>query len=128
MITDRLIESSDLPLLAESLSKDEFHKTTKPEFFREPGTICKVYEDEQGPVLFARASKTLRLDLQYVDNADHKRNLTAMLDGFEGMARKARENGFVDICFNTNSILLKQFCIKRLGFEEVDGCVLRKKL
>lgn len=128
MVTDRMIEPSDLPLLAESLAHDAYHKTTTPEFFTQPGTVAKVYEDKDGPILVVRGAKALRLDLQYLNNDDTKRNLTAMMDGFDGLVKKARENGFQEVLFTTNNPLLKKFCMRRFGFVEVDGCELRKFL
>lgn len=121
MVNDRFIDATDLPLLTLSLARDEQHKGTEPEFFTAPGAVCKVYGDEQGPILFARASKALRLDLQYVDNKDVKRNMKAMLGGFDALAQKARENGFLEIIFNTNSEMMRRFCIKRLGFTDSPG-------
>jgi hypothetical protein len=120
-----MIECSDLPMLAVSLARDEHHKDTQPEFFLAPGTVAKVYEDEQGPILIVRGSKALRLDLQYIDNNDTRRNLTAMLGGFDGLVTKAKENGFQEVIFNTNSPLLETFCIRRFGFVK-SGNELRK--
>ena len=128
MITDRFIEPGDLPLLEISLAKDKHHSGTQPEFFVQPGTVCKVYEDELGPILFARGAKSLRLDLQYVDNDDVKRNMKAMLEGFDSLAKKAADNGFTEVVFTTNSEMMRKFCIKRFGFEDVPGNELRKFL
>lgn len=127
MVTDRFIEPSDMSTLAISLAKDEQHKGTEPEFFTQIGSVCKVYEDELGPILFARGSKALRLDLQYVDNTDTKRNMKAMLEGFDVLADNARRHGFSEIIFNTNSPMMKRFCIKRFGFVE-SSSELRKFL
>ena len=121
MVTDRWIEPSDITLLEISLAKDEHHKETTPDFFYAPGSVTKVYEDETGPVLFARGSKALRLDLQYVDNEDTKRNMRVMLDGFPALAKKAKESGFNELIFNTNSPLMRKFCIKRFGFVDSPG-------
>lgn len=128
MVTDRLTGPEDEELLALALSRDEHHKDTAPEFFTRPGTVCKVYEDESGPICWVRGSKALRLDIQYLDNENTKRNMKAMLAGFDALAEKARENGFTEVTFCTNSDMLKKFCIKRFGFEEVPGCELRKLL
>lgn len=127
MITDRWLGLEDYNLLALSLAQDEHHKGTQPEFFTQLGTVCKVYEDEQGPICFVRGAKALRLDIQYVDNNDRRRNMAAMLGGFEELAASARENGFTEIIFQSNNPLLKAFCVKRLGFVESDG-ELRKKI
>jgi hypothetical protein len=139
MVMDREIRTEDLAWLAESLSKDEYHKTTTPEFFIQPNTVCKIYEDEDGPILAVRGSidfkrskdagsKSLRLDIQYKDNLDHRRNMKAMITGFDILAKRSKENGFFEIVFDTNSPLLRKFCIRRLGFEELDEFQLRKVL
>lgn len=115
-----------MPTLTLSLAADESHKGTKPEFFTEIGSVCNVYEDEQGQVFFVRGAKALRLDIQYVSNGDAKRNMAGMLEGFPGLVEKARANGFTEIIFQTNNDFLKKFCEKRLGFEAVSGHELRK--
>lgn len=125
MITDRFTLPSDYNVLKVALANDEHHVGTTPEFFNSPGTICKVYEDEEGPILFVRGARALRLDIQYVDNTDSKRNMRAMLEGFDKLAAKAADNGFTEIIFNTNNPMLKRFCTKRFGFVE-SGSELRK--
>lgn len=127
MVTDRMYEDADYDLLDLSLSRDEHHTTTKPEFFTEPGTVCKVYGDEQGPILFVKGSPVLRLDIQYVSNDDVERNKKAMLEGFPALEQKARENGFKEIVFQTNSRALAIFCRREFKFERYDG-ELRKLL
>ena len=125
MITDRPVEASDEELLAASLAKDEHHKYTKPEFFVAPGTECTVYSDESGIILFARCSKALRVDIQFLDNADRRRNFHAMLGGFAGLVSRAKESGFSEVIFNTENDSLRKFCVKAFGFEE-SGNELRK--
>lgn len=127
MITDRFIEPDDLSLLELSLAKDEYHTKTSTDFFYQPGTLTKVYVDEQGPVLFARVSAALRLDLQFMDNYDAKRNIRVMMEGFPLLVAKAKENGYSEIIFNTSNDLLRRFCIKRFGFVDSSG-ELRKFL
>lgn len=121
MVTDRFLEPGDIGLLESSLALDEHHRDTKPEFFTQSGTVCKVYEDEAGPICFVRGTKALRLDIQYVNNHDRRRNMTAMLEGFDSLARKAKENGFTEIIFQTNNRMLKRFCVRAFGFVESEG-------
>lgn len=127
MTTNRLYEDTDYDLLELSLSTDEHHTTTKPEFFTEPGTMCSVYEDEAGPVLFVKGSPVLRLDIQYVSNDDFERNKKAMLEGFPALAQKARENGFKEIVFESKVRALRLFVRRNFGFEEA-GEEMRKIL
>ena len=128
MITERLLEADDYEKLVEALSKDSYHTTTTPEFFVQPDTLTKVYELNDKPVLFARACKSLRLDLQFVDNDAAKDNIRVMLKGFPLLAKQAKENGFTEIIFNSSSPLLIEFCTKRLGFKQIEGSELRKVL
>lgn len=127
MITDRMFENTDLPLLETSLAFDKHHTTTKPEFFTQEGTVCKVYEDENGPILFVKGTPVLRLDIQYVSNEDFERNKQAMLDGFPELVKRARANGFKEIMFQSDVRALKIFCKRNFGFTESSG-ELRKIL
>jgi len=118
MVTDRFLEHRDLALLEMSLARDEHHQGTPPEFFTQYGTVCKVFEDKQGPILFVRGAKVLRLDIQFVSNEDRRRNVRAMVTGFDDLAKKAKENGFTEIIFNSNNETLRKLCIRRFGFVE----------
>lgn len=118
MITHRLLTQEDYIALELTLAQDTEHTYTTPEFFFNPRSVCSVYSDLQGPVLYARGSKTLRLDLHYVDNSDARRNMKVMVDQFPELLWNAAQNGFSQVMFNSTSPLLRKFCIKRLGFEE----------
>lgn len=128
MITDRLFNpEQDFSLLELSLAKDKHHTNTKPEFFTESGTMTKTYEDEDGPILFVRGTPVLRLDIQYVSNEDFMRNKAAMIEGFPALAQRAKEHGFKEIIFQTDSKILARFCKQSFGFVESQG-ELRKHL
>lgn len=121
MTTVRRIEHKDKQVLATSLATDSFHSTTDPDFFFAPGSVCNVYEDDKGPVLFLRGTKSLRLDIQFVSNNDFERNRGTMLDGFPGLIERAKRSGFTEIVFCSNSPLLMRFCRQKFGFEPVNG-------
>ncbi len=135
MITSRYITPEDLPLLSDSLSKDGYHADTPANFFTEDGTVCLVYQDEAGPICFVRGMPLesngvaiIQLDIQYLDNKDFRRNLKAMLVGFPELERRAKENGFSGFFVVSNVPLLRNFCIKRLGFQEYGDEFLVKSL
>jgi hypothetical protein len=124
MITYRTLTQGDYELLRDSLAKDIYHQKTRPTFFTEKETVTVVYEDDDGPVLFVRGKpeKTgLRLDIQFVDNEDGKRNIKTMLEGFPPLADRAKNSGFTHIIFDSVSPLLRKFCLKRLNFLEGTG-------
>ena len=135
MITSRYITQEDYSLLESSLMLDEFHRDTQAGFFYTEGTIASVYEDENGPILFVRGKPIIhegigiiQLDIQFLNNKDGKRNLKAMLTGFPLLEQKAKENGFSGFFFVSNVPLLRQFCVKRLGFVEFGEEFLVKSL
>lgn len=128
MTSSRYLEEHDAALLAESLAKDTFHKDTPVKFFYAPGSMSLMYEDEQGPVFVVRGTKALRLDIQFLDNRDFERNRKTLEDQFPGFVEKARENGFTELVFTSDSPLLRRFFKqKRYGFVECEG-ELRKFL
>ena len=129
MITDRVMTSQDTLALALSLARDEHHQDTPVEFFILPNTLTKVYEDEQGPICFARLSKSVRLDIQFMDNEDSKRNASVLIQGIGPLVEQAKADGYTEIVFTTNVARLKDFCVKVFKFEVVpDTFVLRKYL
>jgi hypothetical protein len=122
---DRWINSEDYGTLELSLKTDQYHQETKPDFYFAPGSFCKVYEDEQGPILFLRGTKAIRFDIQFLDNRDFKRNRKALIEGFPAVVAQCKAAGFTEIVFSTNSPLLKRFCKQRLNFTDVEGEDLR---
>ncbi len=129
MVTDRLMTEQDELTLAYSLAADEHHFETPVSFFKDPGSVTKVYEDEQGPICFARVTKSLRLDIHFMSNDDNKRNASVLIQGIGPLVEQAKANGFSEIVFTTNVEKLKDFCVKVFNFEVVpDTFVLRKYL
>ena len=137
MITSRYITPEDRELLANSLSGDEFHRDTPVDFFYEEGTICSVFCDEEGIVLFVRAKPVydnekfiaiICMDIQYLNNLNARRNMKAMLTGFPIIEERARKEGFAGFLFQSEMPLLRRFCVKRLGFQEANEQFLYKVL
>jgi hypothetical protein len=125
-MNDRWITPEDYDTLYFSLKSDQYHKNTLPEFFYQPGTFCKVYEEDT-PIMFVRGMKSLRLDIQFVNNTDFERNRRAMKENFPTFVENCKKAGFQELVFNTSSPLLKRFC-KKLGFREVEGDELRYQI
>lgn len=124
MVTSRQITETDRPSLAQALDRDIFHQGTKVDAFYEKGTMTNVYEDEQGPVLVLRASRSLRIDMMFFDNDARLRNKAVMLEGFQALLHGARQAGFKEITTSTNSPALLKFATLKeedggFGFEEV---------
>lgn len=130
-MTYRLLQPEDYNILLESLEQDEYHANNNTMFFVEQGTITVVYEDDKGIVLFLRGkpdNDSLRLDIQFIDNNDGKRNLKMMLFEFPQLEERAKSSGFKNVWFESNVPLMRKFCVSRLGFKESGGNVLIKEL
>lgn len=126
MITSRQVTAEDRTRIAEALSRDTFHPNTKADAFYMPGTVSNVYEDEQGnPILFVRASRSLRIDMCFFKNDAKAHNKEAMIAGFKQLVLLAKTAGFAEIVTSTNSEALRKFaCIPvdkgGFGFEEIN--------
>lgn len=127
LVTNRPLVEADLTLLESILLKDGYHPGAGREFFMEPGTVARVYEDAQGPIVFTRCAPVLRLDAKFVSNADVKRNLKALMGGLPALAQQAKEDRFKEVLFSTPYPSLKAFVTRRFGFVESHG-ELRKDL
>jgi len=83
-----------------------------------------VYEDERGPIgvlRYTKESDRLQLVTVWCANADRKRNAASVIVAIADTVRLARESGYKEIVFSTQSPSLARFCIDRLGFEEDKG-------
>lgn len=119
---NRFIDKDDRKLLEESIGRDSYHKdTTTADFFYSPTAICTVQEDDNGPVFFLRATKALRLDIQFVDNLDKERNAAAMLERLESVVEQAKQAGFTELVFCSDSPGLMAFCKRKMKFKKVNG-------
>jgi len=119
MITSRKIDLNDRESIDEALARDAFHPTTKSEAFYEPNTFTNVYEDEGGPIMLVRASRSLRIDMMFFSNEDSERNRAAMLAGWDALIAGAKKSGFSEITTSSNSPALVAFGCRVLGFEKV---------
>ena len=132
MITSRNIMADDYHVLRGSLVFDEFHSETDPSFFYEENTVCSVFSDEKGIVLFARGKvlegNFIALDIQFINNHDAKRNMRTMLEGFPIIEERAKSHGFLGFLFESQVPLLRKFCVRRLGFKEYNECLLYKEI
>lgn len=121
MVKDRWLTEDDRVVLEASLSVDQYHKETPVDFFYDSRSVCEVYEDSQGPVMFVRGTKALRIDVQFVKNSDRLRNAKAMLANIDRVVEQARRAGFTELVFCTDNPELLEFGKKALGFGEVNG-------
>jgi hypothetical protein len=125
----RKVRETDIPLLTEWISRDPYHRdTTTADFFFEAGTVCNVYSDHRGPVLFMRGQpmlvgprgKVIRLDIQF-DNEQTLRNGRMLIIVNKIFCEQAKKAGFKELFFTSDFPTLKAFCVRALGFSEKNG-------
>ena len=119
MISSRRIEEKDRPAIGEALIRDKFHPTTKVDVFYEPGTVANIYESDGKPVFVLRASRSLHIDVMFLDNHDSERNKDAMCAAWYKLVEGARAGGFKEITTSSNSSSLAAFVEKVFGFDRV---------
>lgn len=125
MVTSRHITEDDKASIQQALANDQFHRSTSADAFYDEGTLSNIYEDEDGPILLLRGSRSLRIDMMFFDNSAKVRNREAMLAGFQKLVDGAKAAGFKEITTSTNSPALLKFATMKIedggfGFEEVN--------
>jgi len=127
-VFSKVLTDSDDSLLASSLANDPTHFETTVDFFKVPGTIAQVWDDESGTVCFTRCAKSLRIDIHFLDNEDRQRNAKFLAE-CEGVAAAAKAAGYNELVFTTNNPKLAAYCEHAFDYEVVpDRFVLRKQL
>ena len=120
----RPLREEDKSLLEDCISRDDWHKeTTAVEFFFDKRAISTVYQfdgESSAPIMFVKGSPVLRLDIQFCFNDDKQGNAMA-LQKLSEVVETARTSGYTEIVFNTESPLLKAYCMKHFDFIELNG-------
>jgi hypothetical protein len=111
-------------MLQRALDQDEYEHLEVPDFTMD-SAYSVVYEDDLGPIGILRYTREpnsrLRLVTVWCDNADASRNGKSVVVAIADTVRLARESGYKEIVFCTQSPSLAKFCIDRLGFKEDKG-------
>jgi len=111
----RPLTDDDRELLQTWIDHEPDHKDNTPDFYFEPHTKSVLYQDEEGPVFAVRYSSTLRIDIEFSDDAGKNRIRKALKEGFPAVAEQAKSQGFKQIVFSSTSKTLIAFC-RLLGF------------
>jgi hypothetical protein len=113
---------ADTLMAARWVSADPWHATTtKPDFFlsKEKGIESYVLEDETGPVFFFRMMRVVRLDIQFMpeaEDAEHERTRDGLIEGVNWLTAALAIGGVHQIMFQSENPLLIRSAEKRLGF------------
>jgi hypothetical protein len=107
-------EACDRALFEQWMKSDPFHQHTNPEAFLRPeGRQSAVLEDDEGPILFMRYEKVLRLNFQFNPERSRK-NIKRTGDGLQWLnqwlGQVCREEGLRPVIFNSVSQKLIAGC------------------
>lgn len=116
----RNLTPKDRPMLEKWIADDPEHVGVSADFFYAPNTTGYVFEDEHGPVLILRASRCLRIDMQFQQN-QAERTAKTLKWGCAWLEDKAKRAGFVEMAFESMFPPLMRFCTRHLGFKAQKG-------
>ena len=106
----RPFESADIPALEDAIKRDTFHPGEwRVDHFTAGPVSSSVIEDDKGPIVFVRFTKTLRISVVWNDGADTSRNARAIVFGIKDAVEKARRSGFTEIIITTSHPKLQVF-------------------
>jgi len=121
-ITHRMFAFEDLPMLEKALDQDTYEHANTNDYIKSGG-FSEVYEGEKGPICVLRYSKTLRIMAVWCKNEDRRRNAVATIQATKDAISRAKESGFTDIIFETESPSLADFC-EQLGFKRAGNTLV----
>ena len=112
---------TDVEALGEAIEKDTLHPGAwTVDHFTDPMLYSEVIEDADGPVIFARFTKTLRISCVWATPDNAGRNARAAIKGLTDAVEKAKASGFTEVLVLTNHPPLAEF-LKKFGFAEAKG-------
>ena len=113
MTTTRAMTAQDYPALQAAIDRNTIHpgEWEVGDFIHSPEVpkMCTVIEDSQGPIVFVRFTKTLRVCCVWNDETDNHRNARAVIFGIHDAVKNARANGFTEIIIQTEHDKLATF-------------------
>lgn len=116
----RLLNENDRPLVEEWVAGEPTHGNNTFAWYSEPGARTVVVEDEAGPVIVAKFTPILQMDTDFLPAAEPKRVAKAILEGLLEMEKQAKDQGFKQISFESESPKLIEFC-RKLGYRASPG-------
>lgn len=109
MVNIRAFTDADIPALKQAIDADQFHPGEWQVEHFTPPMLTNVVEDQNGPIVFVRYTKTLRISCIWCDGADISRNARAIIQGLNDAVQKARASGFTEIIATTTHERLAVF-------------------
>lgn len=113
----RPLTTEDKPLIEQWIAGEPQHADNTFEFYSDPKARTVIYEQEAGPVFAVRYSSALRVDIEFNPEASREDIRATFQEGFPDVVRQAREQGFSELIFESESPKLIAFC-ETLGYEK----------
>jgi hypothetical protein len=125
----RKLIPEDRAILTRMILDDPDHRArgVTPEFFDvpQPNKISLCFEDDDGPVFYVRfdcdeAPETVRVHIQF-DQLHPLRTGRTLVLGFEVVKDRCLIAGAKRLVFDSISATLREFCMRRFGFQPIGG-------
>src|ERR1700677_4187886 len=121
----RNLVPQDRPQIEKWVAAEPTHQNNTWDWYDEAGTKTVVFEDDAGGVLVAKFTPCLKIDVDFAGDAEPPRIARALSEALSEMGEQAKQQGFKQVSFDSQSPKLIAFC-ERLGF--VKSNELRKVL
>lgn len=119
MIDIKPIEEKDADDLIQAINQDTFHPGEwKVTDFYDGTGFCETVRDENGPIVFVKFTKSLRISVVWADSENHHRNAQAIVLGIKDAVEKARGQGYTEIIIQTNVPKLANFLTRVIGMRK----------
>jgi hypothetical protein len=120
----RPFDKADIPMLQAAIDRNTIHPgewsvkhfyddPEDPDALKIPKEVTTM-SDQQGPIVFVRYTKSLRISCVWNDEKDNHRNGRAVVNGILDAVTKARASGFTELIIQTQSEKLATFFEKIL--------------
>ena len=121
----RPINDNDRPQIEAWIAAEPTHVNNTFDWYSEAGVKSVIFEDAEGAVLVAKFTPCLKIDIDFLPEAEPRRAARALSEGLSEMEKQAKQQGFKQFSFDSVSGKLRAFC-ERLGF--IPSPELRKVL
>jgi hypothetical protein len=116
--------TQDSPALQTAIDGAVFHPGawTLAHFLPDTSTkACAVITDGDGPIVYTRYTKVLRIGCVWNDEDDYSRNAKAVIFGIKDAVTRARASGFNEIIIQSANPKLAAFLENVLKMKKSDG-------
>jgi hypothetical protein len=120
MLSVRMVEPEDGPMLDAAAKADPFHSKIGLTGDYWNGKNTTIWQDDEGVVVALRTTAVARVDIQFLSQ-NFARNAKAVVQGFWRYVEVMRNRGIEELIFSSDSQAVIRFFGKRFNFRHLGG-------